>query len=114
MNQKKRNTIILVVIIVIIAIGALLIQQLTAKPSAYAVVVSQDKEIMRLNLDEDTEVTVDASDGGYNTIEVKDQTVRVKESDCENQICVHQGQIKETYEVIVCLPHELVVTIEED
>lgn len=47
---------------------------------------------------------------GYNKIEVSDKGVRITESDCKDKQCI--GQISKTGEIIVCLPHRLVVKIE--
>lgn len=46
---------------------------------------------------------------GYNKIELFSDGVRVVESDCPDQTDVLQGKITKTNEVIVCLPHRLVI-----
>ncbi|MDO4976241.1 MAG: NusG domain II-containing protein [Eubacteriales bacterium] len=113
MQKNTRNTCILLVILIVIALTSLIcVKVFWEKHGDYAVVSSDGKEIMRLNLDEDTTKRVESPYGGYNIIEVKDHTVCVKESDCENQLCVMQGKIKESTELIICLPHTLVISIE--
>ena len=52
-------------------------------------------------------------DGDYNTIEVYEGIVKVTESNCENQICVEHEPIYSKGDSIVCLPHKLVVQIDE-
>lgn len=52
-------------------------------------------------------------DGYYNTIEVFQGIVRVTESNCDNQICVNHEPINAKGESIICLPHKLVVQIDE-
>ena len=52
-------------------------------------------------------------DGHYNSIEVFQGIVRVTESDCDNQICVEHQSISAKGESIICLPHKLVVQIDE-
>lgn len=49
---------------------------------------------------------------GYNKLVVSDNKCYVLESDCENKICINTGAIKETGEVICCLPHQLVIYVE--
>lgn len=49
---------------------------------------------------------------GFNEVTIQDSTVAVTRSDCANQICVDTGAIRRTGEMIVCLPHRLVVTIQ--
>jgi len=48
---------------------------------------------------------------GYNLIEIDNDVVRIIEADCYNQICVKGGSIKNVGEVLVCLPHKLIVEI---
>ena len=58
------------------------------------------------------EVTV-RTEYGYNTLLVSHGEIRVAESDCSEQVCVNQGAIRESLLPIVCLPHHLVIEIEE-
>ena len=47
---------------------------------------------------------------GYNKIDVSNNGARVLESDCKDKQCI--GEIHKIGEMIVCLPHRLVVKIE--
>ena len=58
------------------------------------------------------EVTV-ATEWGYNTIRVSHGAIEVAEADCEGQDCVRQGQISDGLLPIVCLPHRLVIEIDD-
>ncbi len=53
---------------------------------------------------------------GENVIRISSEGVRVINSDCRQQLCVHQGWIKNSNGVIACLPNGLLVQIvgEED
>ena len=53
------------------------------------------------------------TDDGYNTIRVSHGAIEVAESDCSEQVCVNQGQITSSLIPITCLPHKLVIQIEE-
>lgn len=46
-----------------------------------------------------------------NTVLIKDGKVKMKYSDCNNQNCVHQGEISRTNESIVCLPNRVSIEI---
>ena len=50
---------------------------------------------------------------GYNTLRVSHGTIQVAEADCSEQVCVNQGSIHDSLVPIVCLPHHLVIQIEE-
>jgi hypothetical protein len=58
------------------------------------------------------EVTV-TSDYGYNTLRVSHGAIEVAQADCAGQDCVHQGTISDGLIPIVCLPHHLVIQIED-
>ncbi len=47
---------------------------------------------------------------GYNKIEVSNKGARVIDADCRDKQCI--GEIRKAGEMIVCLPHRLVVKIE--
>lgn len=48
---------------------------------------------------------------GYNKVEIQGDRVRMLESDCDDQICVHQSWITEPGETILCLPHRVSISI---
>lgn len=53
------------------------------------------------------------TDKGYNKIWVHDGGIEVEEADCPDQICVQTGFINKPGQMVVCLPHKLVITIQE-
>lgn len=111
--KKTRNTIILTAVLILAAAGGLLVQHFVLKKEgSCAIVQSYGEEIARLPLDKEDEILVQAQNG-YNRICTSDGFVFVAEADCPDKICVHEGRIQSTGEVIACLPHELIITIEE-
>ncbi len=65
-----------------------------------------------LDLNENTEQRFE-TEYGYNVVVIEDGYVYVKEADCRDKICVHHKKINKSGESIICLPHKLVVSIEE-
>ena len=49
---------------------------------------------------------------GYVNIEAKHNAIRVKESTCPHQYCVHAGWISQQGQSIICVPYELIISIE--
>ena len=49
---------------------------------------------------------------GSNTILVEPGRIRVLEADCPDQICVQAGWLTDSAAPIVCLPHRLVIRLE--
>ena len=75
-----------------------------------AVVHDGDGGVRELPLDRDTEVAV-ATSHGTNVVVVENGTVFVREADCDNQDCVHQGSISGPGRQIICLPHKLWIEV---
>lgn len=51
------------------------------------------------------------TDYGFNEVTISEMGVSVTKSDCVNQICVDTGTIRQEGQMIVCLPHRLIVEI---
>ena len=77
-------------------------------PAELARIKSGDR-IITVDLQENQEFTLEAEDGGYNTVTVKNGKIAVTEADCPDQYCVKQGFCN-SGEQIVCLPHKLVIS----
>ena len=58
------------------------------------------------------EVTV-TTEYGSNTLRISHGAVAVSTADCPGQDCVRQGSIRDSLLPIVCLPHHLVIQIED-
>lgn len=58
------------------------------------------------------EVTIRTEDG-FNTLRIGRGSVRVIEADCPGRDCVRQGAIHDSLLPIVCLPHRMVIEIDE-
>ena len=83
-----------------------------ASGTVYAIVEQDSKELMRLPLSKPGEYRISYGDS-YNIIEITEAGVRMKEADCPDQICVTRGVIQKSGQSIVCLPHRLVVRLEQ-
>jgi Uncharacterized protein conserved in bacteria len=51
--------------------------------------------------------------GDYNVIEVAGDKIRITEADCGDQVCVRRGWAEKNGDTIVCLPHKLVIEIQD-
>lgn len=83
-----------------------------ADGTLYAVAELDGRDVGRLPLSEDGELTVDCGGGEYNRIVAEDGWVSVSEATCPDKICVHTGKVNQPGDSIVCLPHRLVVRVE--
>ena len=64
-------------------------------------------------LDEELEITIEGMNGGKNMLVVQNGTAAIIEADCPDKLCVNQGGIHRSGETIVCLPHRVVIEIQD-
>ena len=112
-SKLLKNDIVLLAVLVVAALILFPIVSHSKKPGAYALVELDGAEYATLSLDNDTSLTV-TTDQGTNTIVVRNHEVSVESADCPDLVCVNHAPISLTGEVIVCLPHKLVITIKSD
>ena len=79
-------------------------------------VISVDGQVWRtIDLGTVTEpytFTVETAEG-WNRVQVSPGSIQVLDADCPHQDCVKQGAISDGLIPIVCLPHKLVIQIDE-
>lgn len=121
LKDKKTSCLTLVVLgILLLAIAALWIQMRTsARDQAIArtAVLYQDGKVLRripLTKDAEKTFTIKGNGGGFNTIRIADGKIGIIDADCPDQLCVKMGMISSTAYPISCLPHRLVIQIEDD
>ena len=51
---------------------------------------------------------------GTNKILIRDNTVKIIDADCKDELCIKQGEISKVSQTLVCLPHELIIEIKGD
>jgi len=112
--MMKKTDIILIVII--LAISGLLYFAFFQNPAEESRInIFVDGELVRSESmsDIETPIVIESSHGS-NIIKIDSGTVEVTWSDCSSQVCVRTGRISKPGEVIVCLPHHLMVAIAGD
>lgn len=78
---------------------------------AVVVITDGDNQTHRYPLSENGTYTISTS-LGENTVVVSYGSVYMSEADCPGHDCIEQGAISKAGEIIVCLPHQLIVNIE--
>lgn len=64
----------------------------------------------QFSLKDDREIQV-SGPLGLTQIQIKNQKVRIISSACPDKICVNTGWISSTYQMIVCVPNQIVINI---
>ncbi len=110
-TKHKRNDLVLILVLLCAALFCFLFMKMNAKQGSVAVVTVDGEVINELSLSEDTTQKVTVGDH-YNILSIKDGAVTMQEADCPDKICVNHKAISKDGETIVCLPHKVVITIE--
>ena len=108
--KLKRNDIILIISLFVIAAILFFFIQSKKKVGGTVSVLKNNQELYNLPLNQDT-IEMIEFDGQYNQLIIKDKKVWVESANCSNQICVQHPKIQYSGETIICLPHQLVITI---
>jgi len=108
----KRLDILLITfyITISIVIGYVLIWGPTDAPELVEVKINNELQgRYSLPLDQAMEIVLDET--GHNVLVIDGYEVYMKEADCPDQLCVHQGSIEKSGTMIVCLPNKITVEI---
>jgi len=78
--------------------------------------ISQDQEVLyEFKIDDSYSNTIKIEqDDHYNVIYIRDGEAWVEEANCLNQVCVKHSHISKIGEMIVCIPHKLILEIKGD
>ncbi|RKJ50118.1 NusG domain II-containing protein [bacterium 1XD42-54] len=106
----KKADIILGVSVITAAIILLAARSFFQKDGALVVVEKDGRAYGAFPLSKNQEIWI----GTGNRIRIQDHKVWMIFSDCPDHLCEHQGIIQTEGEMIVCLPHRVVVQVEED
>ena len=101
---------VIIVFIILVLAGSMYFLGFQKEYDGVAVIyVSGDKK-ETLSLLENREITIE-TENGYNTVQVRDGKIRVIDADCRDKICVNHAPVSFSNEMIVCLPHKLIVEV---
>lgn len=84
--------------------------------SQFVAIVKINGEIvdkLPLQEGEKQEITYHPNPGQYNIVEVDGTSIRVREDNSPDQIAVNTGWISKPGETLICLPHQLVIEIQQ-
>ena len=113
LNNRKKE-IIAILILILIALTLLICVRLFAEGEGKYVKVYVDNKLKKtFNLNNNSRYLIDTKKG-YNLLIIKDGKARIVDADCPNKICVDKGFISKNDESIICLPHNVVVTVESN
>lgn len=107
--MKKRD--LLLIAGILIAAAALWLILRPASAGSTVLVTVDGKQYASLPLDRDAELLIESADGGENLLVISGGEAEVVSSNCKNGVCVDTGAVSGDGELIVCLPHKVVIEI---
>lgn len=107
----KRNDWILISTILVVGAAFLVYMSLNKQEGGKLVVTVHGEIVKELPLLEDTTYTIE-SEEGKNILTVKDGYATITEADCPDHICEYQQAIHYDGDMLICLPHQVIVTVE--
>ncbi|MCI7737288.1 MAG: NusG domain II-containing protein [Clostridiales bacterium] len=109
--MKKRD-ILIIGALLLTALALYLFAQASLGGEASTVVVTVDGEVvLRKPLAVNDTYEIRQEDGSVNVIVVENGSVYMKEANCRDGLCIHQGKMRNAAKTIVCLPHKLTVSL---
>lgn len=113
MKNKKTIRDFILVAVILIAAGFFYLGNriLNRKPAAIVEVSLNGHVIEELDLSKDTEIVIHGYKGGTNTLIIKNGRVHISEATCPDKVCIYQGEISQSGEMIVCLPNLMIAKI---
>jgi len=106
----NKNDIKLIVILGIIVLGIFIFVNITKEEGSIAEVYFEDNLVLTIDLNIDSEYTVDGELGDV-VLEVKDKKIRVKSENSPRNICSKEGYIGDSSRTLICLPNKVIVKI---
>lgn len=84
---------------------------LSRRPAMLVEVRIDGQVVETLNLNKNTEITIDGYGGGTNHLVIQDSQINISQATCPDKVCIHQGNINQSGEMIVCLPNRMIAKI---
>lgn len=109
----KKKDLILAGIILVIAFVSMLSITLTKEEGGNVIVTVDGEVVQTLPLDENIKITIGEEADEYNILEIVDGFVLMTDANCPDKLCVNHSSIHYNHESIVCLPHKVVIEIQD-
>lgn len=103
-RRYKYDLFVIIGIIAVVALSFLIRPQTSAH---YVVITRNKKEYGKYDLRVDQKIKIDDE----NTLQIKNNEVKMIQATCPDRLCIKQGAISKKGQSIICLPHKLIVEV---
>ncbi|MEX1378362.1 MAG: NusG domain II-containing protein [Eubacteriales bacterium] len=113
--MKKKEILIFAIIFLIAAASILFLELKPASEKRTLLITVDGEEYKRISIDTATNASFSIeTEDGYNSVVITNGEVDVVAADCKNQVCVNTKEATKAGDLIVCLPHKVVIEILEE
>lgn len=119
MRIIKKMDIVIIAVLILLSFTPHLIFFKTSQKSSknnYAIIKVDGKihkKIDLSNVKNNEEVNLNLPNG-KNTLLIKNNSIQMDSANCNDALCVKQGNISKVGQTIICLPHKLIIEIKGD
>lgn len=119
MRIIKKMDIVIIAVLILLSFTPHLIFFKTSQKSSknnYAIIKVDGKihkKIDLSNVKKSEKVNLNLPNG-KNTLLIKNNSIQMKSANCNDALCVKQGNISKVGQTIICLPHKLIIEIKGD
>ncbi len=113
-NIFKKGDIYIIVILLVVGCIGIFILEFFVKKDGCKVVVYIDGEIYKKYDIYDSIQDEIISNDNTNVLVISNKEVYIEAANCKDKICVNHSSISKSGETIICLPHKLVVEIQDE
>ena len=119
--MSRKNWLVIAAIVLAAALllaMTLLTRPMTAVEEDTVIITVDGKEYARVPLSSPQTVTVSQTNGSVNVVEVSSRGAVMASSTCDNQLCVHMGEVtvdnwefRPNQQFIICLPNRVSIEL---
>ncbi len=107
----KKDLRLIGVILLFAIIGLFINRYFNSQTSSFVEVHINGSVTHQFDLSSNHSFFVDNGTGGTNQLVINNGMVSITDANCPDKLCVHQGRITQTGQLITCLPNKVVVII---
>ena len=108
--KAYKNDLLLILAVLLLAGGVWAALRLTRRAGGSVSVTVDGVEVASLPLDRDQSFVWEG-EAGKNILVVESGAAHMEFADCPDGLCIWQGEIRNTGESIICLPHRLIAEV---
>lgn len=107
----RRGDVVIIGTILAIVLFSGIIIWFNRAPATRVSIQYPDGSTALFSIDENRTVAIEGDQGIHLVVEIADRRVRVKHSECPDQVCVHSGWLSESGQAAACVPAGVCVQV---